>query len=48
MALTEIVVSSGISARAAKQAVNWFPQKRVKAHVSGNRWPELPPMLKDR
>ncbi|CAN7578335.1 hypothetical protein LJR220_005296 [Bradyrhizobium sp. LjRoot220] len=48
MALTEIGVSTGISAWAAEQVVNRFPQKRVKPDVSGSRpaksgfYPEWP------
>jgi hypothetical protein len=45
MALTANVISTGISARAAKQAVNRFRQKRVKTCASPNRPPKAPAIV---
>jgi hypothetical protein len=45
MALTANVISTGISARAAKQAVNRFRQKRLKAFASPKRGPEAPAIV---
>jgi hypothetical protein len=45
MALTANVISTGISAPAAKQAVNRFRQKRVKACASPNRQPKAPAIV---
>jgi hypothetical protein len=48
MGVTEMRIPAPISAWTAEQVVNWFPQKRVKAHVSGNRRLKAPAILNDR
>jgi hypothetical protein len=45
MVLTANVISTGISARAAKQAVNRFLQKQVKAFALPNRRPKAPAIV---
>jgi hypothetical protein len=45
MALTADVISVGISAEAAKQGVNRFRKRRVKARRSSNRPSKAPAIL---